>query len=161
MLLLNLPLSLRYKQENIYIHAVVPKEPTGDKGDHYLGPLVETMERNFQHGTHFVKTHNNPVVGRSTHSMIAVEVFNLPGAKRVLGHCSFRSNHNFCSYCTLSKADIGDFDWQKWPLRKVEDLRPTAEAWRDASYAAARKELFNENGVCWSALWGLSYFNPT
>lgn len=161
MLLLNLPPSLRYKAENIYIHAVAPKEPTGDKVNHYMQPLVEMMERNYQDGTHYAKTHDNPQEGRSTRSMIAVEVFDLPGAKRVLGHCSFNSKHNFCSYCTMSKADISNFDWEHWEPRKREDLKASAEQWRDAPSATARKALYKVTGVRWSALWDLSYFDLT
>jgi len=93
--------------------------------------------------------------------MIAVEVFDLQGVKKILGHRSFRSNQNFCSHCTTSKADIGNFDWQHWQPRKREDLRAAAEAWRDAPSAAARKALYNQNGVRWSPLWGLSYLDPT
>jgi hypothetical protein len=93
--------------------------------------------------------------------MIGVEVFNLPGAKRILGHCSFNSNHNFCSYCILSKADISNFDWEHWEPRKLEDLRAAAEQWRDAPSAAVRKALYKKNGIRWSAMWKLSYFNPT
>jgi hypothetical protein len=109
MLLLNLPPSLHVKPENIYINAISPKEPTIDHLNQYLVPLVNMMEHNYQHGPHFTKTHDSPSKGRRTHSMIAIEVFDLPGVKKILGHCSFNSNHNFCSYCTLSKADIGNF----------------------------------------------------
>jgi hypothetical protein len=129
MLLLNLPPSLLNKAENVYINAVAPKEPTNHQVNHYLEPLVQMMERNYQHGTHYTKTHNNPREGRSCCSMIAIEVFNLQGVKRVLGHCSVRSNHNFCSHCTTSKADIGNFDWQHWKPRTREDLQAAAEAW--------------------------------
>jgi hypothetical protein len=161
MLLLTLPPSLRYKPENIYLHAITPKEPTGDRVNSYLGPVVEMLEHNYQHGSHFAKTYDNPHDGRSTRSMIAVEVFDLKGAKRVLGHTAVNSNHNFCSFCTASKADIGNFNWEHWQLRKREDLRSAAERWRDAPSANARKALYKEHGVRWSALWGLSYFDPT
>ena len=93
--------------------------------------------------------------------MIAVEVFDLPGAKRVLGHCSFNSKHNFCFYCTMSKADISNFDWEHWEPRKREDLTAAAEQWRDAPSATARKALYKVTGVRWSALWDLSYFDLT
>jgi hypothetical protein len=147
MLLLNLPPSLRLKPENVYINAVSPKELTNDQLDQYLVPLVDMMEHNHQHGTHFTKTHDNPCEGWSTRSMIAVEVFDLPGVKKMLGHCSFRSNRNFCSHCTLSKADIGNFDWHSWQPRKREDLLAAAKAWRDAPSAAACKALYKQNGV--------------
>lgn len=161
LLLLNLPPSLRYLPENIYLHAIAPKEPTADRVNHYLEPIVKMMDHSYQHGTHFSKTYDNPRDGRSTRSMIAVEVFDLKGAKRVLGHCSPTSNNNFCSFCTISKADIDNFDWEHWEPRKLEDLRSAAEKWRDAPSAAARKVLYQTYGVRWSALWGLSYFDPT
>ena len=161
MLLLNLPPSLRYQPENIYLHAISPKEPTADRVNHYLEPIVKMMERNYRQGTHFTKTHNNPREGRSTRSMIAVQVFDLKGAKRVIGHCSPTSNHNFCSFCTTSKGNIDNFDWEHWEPRKLEDLRSAAEEWRGAPSAAARKLLYQKHGVRWSALWGLSYFDPT
>jgi hypothetical protein len=161
MLLLNLPPSLRQKPENIYVHSVAPKGPNIDQVNDFLVPLVRMMERNYQHGTHYTKTHDNPREGRSTRSMIAAEVFDLEGVKKVLGHCSFSSNHNFCSHCTRSKADIGNFDWQNWTPRKREDLRAAAVAWRDAPNATARKKLYKQTGVRWSPLWELSYFDPT
>ena len=161
MLLLNLPPSLRYQPENIYLHSITPKEPTADRVNHYLEPLIQTMQHNYRHGTHFTKTYDNPREGRSTRSMLALQVFDLKGAKRVLGHCSPTSNLNFCSFCTISKADIGNFDWQHWEFRQVEDMRSAAEKWRDATSAAERKALYKTYGVRWSALWGLSYFDPT
>jgi hypothetical protein len=88
MLLLNLPLSLHVKPENIYIHAISPKEPTIDQLNQYLVPLINMMEHNYQHGSHFTKTHDSPCKGHRTCSMIAIEVFDLPGVKKILGHCS-------------------------------------------------------------------------
>lgn len=161
MMLLNLPPSLQHKAENIYLHAVLDREPSLDETNRFLEPLVSMMEHNYQHGTHFTKTFDSPIHGRDSRSMIAVKVFDLPGAKKIIGHAGVTSNHNFCSFCTLSKSDIGNFDWQHWELRKVEDLKAAAELWRDAPSAAARKALYAQHGVRWSAMWGLSYFDPT
>ena len=71
------------------------------------------------------------------------------------------SKKNFCSFCTLSKSDIGNFDWQHWESRKVEDLRAAAERWWDAPSASAHKDLYVQYGVHWSSFWGLSYFDLT
>lgn len=161
MILLNLPPSLQHKAENIYLHAVMDKEPSLEATNHYLDPLMSTMERNYQHGTRYTKTFDHPDTGRTARSMIAVNVFDLPGAKKILGHSGVTSKRNFCSFCTLSKSDISNFDWQHWELRKVDDLREAAEHWRDAPSASARKALYKEHGIRWSALWGLSYFDPT
>jgi hypothetical protein len=158
MLLLNLPPSLCQKPENIYINSVAPKVPNIDQVNNYLLPLVQVMECNYQHRTHYTKTHDNPCEGRSTRSMIAAEVFDLEGVKKVPGHYSFSSNHNFCSHCTRSKVDIGNFDWQNWTPRKRKDLRAAVVAWRDAPNASAHKKSYSQNGVRWSPLWELSYF---
>ena len=161
MMLLNLPPSLQHKAENIYLHAVMDKEPSRDETNRYLEPFVAMMQRNYQHGTRFTKTFDNPNYGRNTRSMIAVIVCDLLGAKKILGHSGVTSKKNFCSFCTLSKSDIGNFNWQDWELRNVEDLRAAAELWQDAPSVSARKALYAQNGVRWSALWGLSYFNLT
>jgi len=47
----------------------------------------------------------------------------------------------------LSKADIGNFEWQNRQLRKREDLLAAAKAWRDAPSVAACKALYKQNGV--------------
>ena len=84
----------------------------------------------------------------------------MAGAKKILGHCSYNLNFNFCSYCHLPKRKIGNFDWQTWCSCTVEELQSTAEQWQDAPSAVKHKKLYKQNGVRWSAMWGLSYFNP-
>ena len=138
----------------------MPKEPSLEEVNNYVDPIVIMLQRNYEQGVHFTTTFDNPVKGQSSRSMVAVHVFDLPGAKKILGHCSYTSKHNFCSYCHLSKSDIDNFDWQTWHFHTVEELRSAAEQWRDAPSAAARKKLYKKNGVRWSTMWGLSYFNP-
>ena len=158
---LNLPPSLQHKSENIYLYTVMGKEPSLADTNHFIEPFVAMMERNYRHGTRYTSTFDHPSHGRSTRSMIAVIVSDLLGAKKILGHSGVTSKNNFCSFCTLSKSDIGNFDWQHWELRKVEDLRRAAELWRDAPSVSVRKALYAQYGVRWSAFWGLSYFDPT
>ena len=119
--LLLLP-SLRYKPYNIYLNAVMSKEPSLKDVNNYINPLVVMLQRNYEHGVHFTTTIENPVYSSSSHSMVAVQVFDLPGAKKILGHCSYNLNFNFCSYCHLLKSEIGNFDWQTWGLHTVEEL---------------------------------------
>lgn len=161
MSLLNLPPSLQHKAENIYMYSVTGKEPSLADINPTLEPLIVMMERNYQHGTHYTSTYDHPNLGRDSRSMVAIIVTDLPGLKKLLGHCGVTSKKNFCSFCTLPKSAIGDFDWRHWEWRRVEDLRRAAELWRDAPSASARKALYAEHGVRWSAFWGLSYFDPT
>ena len=80
---------------------------------------------------------------------------------QIKSHSSTATNTvNFCSFCTLSKSDIGNLNWQDWELRNVEDLRVAVEFSQDAPSVSTCKALYAQNGVCWSVLWGLSYFNP-
>ena len=160
MVCLLLPPSLRYLPYNIYLNAVMPKEPSLEDVNNYIDPLVVMLQRNYTQGVHFTSTFDNVDMGRSSRSMVAVLVFDLPGAKKILGHCSHNSNHNFCSFCHLSKSEIDNFNWQTWRLRTVDELKSAAKQWRDTPSAVERKRLYKENGVRWSALWGLSYFNP-
>ena len=161
MIPLSLPPSLRHKAENIYLYTVMDKDPSIDDINCFLEPFTAMMQHNYQHGTRYTSTFDHPDHGRSTRSMIAVIVSDLLGAKKILGHCGVTSKNNFCSFCTLSKGDIGNFDWQRWELRKVEDLRQAAELWRDAPSASEHKKLYAQYGVRWSAFWDLSYFDPT
>ena len=161
MLLLLLPPSLRYRPENIYLHSVMPVEPSLAECNFFLSPLTESLRRNYIHGVHFSRTHRNPELGRDSRSMVAVHVFDLPGAKKVINHASYNSSRNFCSFCNLSKSEISNFDWRTWRLRHVDDLRAAAIAWRDAPNKAERQRIYQEHGVRWSVLWELPYFDPT
>ena len=158
---LNLPPSLQHKSENIYLYTVMGKEPSLADTNHFIEPFVTMMEHNYHHGTHYTSTFNHPSHGQSTRSMIAVIVSDLLGTKKILGYSGVTSKNSFCSFCTLSKSDIGNFNWQHWELRKVEDLRWAAELWWDAPSVSIHKALYAQYGVCWSAFWGLSYFNLT
>ena len=109
---LNLTPSLQHKSENIYLYTVMGKEPSLTDTNHFIEPFVTMMEHNYHHGTHYTNTFNNPSHGQSTRSIIAVIVSDLLGAKKILGHSGVMSKNNFCSFCTLSKSDIGNFNWQ-------------------------------------------------
>ena len=140
MIPLNLPPSLQHKAENIYLYTVMDTEPSLNDTNHFMGPFIHMMECNYQHGRRYTSTFDHPDYGRTSRSMIAVIVADLLGAKNILGHCGVTSKKNFRSFCTLSKSNIGNFDWQHWESRKVEDLRAAAEHWRDAPSASARKD---------------------
>ena len=93
--------------------------------------------------------------------MTAVIVTDLLGAKKILGYSGVMSKNNFFSFCTLSKSNISNFNWQHWEQKKVEDLRWAAEFWWDAPSVSIHKALYAQYGLCWSVFWGLSYFDPT
>lgn len=156
---LNLPPSLRYKPEFMYLNAVMPGEPTLDQSNHYLEPVISQLQRSYEHGVKFSRTYKH-TGGRQTRSAIAVLVNDLPGGKKVAQMASHSSKSHFCSLCTLHKDYINNIDPSCWTRRNSHTLRRAAYAWRNATSKANRDALFAEYGVRWSELWRLSYYDP-
>lgn len=156
---LNLPPSLRYKPEYMYLNAVMPVEPTLDQVNHYLKPVVTQLDQSYTNGVKYNRTYKHPE-GRQTRSAIAVFVNDLPGGKKIAQMASHTAKAHFCSLCTLDKQHINNIDPSMWTQRDVNVLRSAAEQWRDAETQARRDELFKKFGVRWSELWRLSYYNP-
>ncbi|KZP26231.1 hypothetical protein FIBSPDRAFT_711143, partial [Athelia psychrophila] len=75
---LNLPPSLRYKPEFMYLNSVMPVEPTLDQSNHYLTPIITQLERSYTKGVKCSRTYKHRQ-GRQTRSAIAVFVNDLPG----------------------------------------------------------------------------------
>ena len=156
---LNLPPSLRYKPEFMYLNAVMPTEPTLDQVNHYLEPIITQVSNSYQKGVRFSRTHKHPE-GRQTRSAIAVFVNDLPGGKKVAQMAGHTSKSHFCSLCTLHKDKINEIDPALWVPRDVATLRWAAESWKNATSKAERDGIFTKYGVRWSELWRLSYYNP-
>jgi hypothetical protein len=161
MALLNLPPSLRYKTENLYLFGVIPgpKEPSLEQVDHYVSALVDQLLPSWKDGIWLKKTHRHPD-GRLLHSAIATAVSDLPASRKVHGFAG-HSAHKFCAICHLTKDQIRDFNPASWKKRDCTEHRAAAEAWRDASTQAGQKSLFKENGVRWSSMLKLPYWDPT
>lgn len=87
-------------------------------------------------------------------------VCNLPGARKVNKNLSHSANM-FCSICRLKKKDISNLDERSWQRQSQEEHLAAAFAWRDAQSAAERRQLEAKNGVCWSELLRLPYWEPT
>jgi hypothetical protein len=161
MALLNLPPSLRYKSECLYLMGVIPgpKEPSLDEVDHFLSVLVDMLLPSWKQGTWFKQTHHNRN-GRLSRSVIAVAVNDLPAARKVYGFASHSANI-FCAMCKLTKNEIRNLDHLNWPKSSRDEYIKAAEAWRDAPSKTKRKRLYKENGIRWSILLRLPYWDPT
>lgn len=156
---LNLPPSLRYKPEFMYLNAVMPVEPTLDQTNHYLEPVVTQLERSYTKGVKYNRTYQHRE-GRRTRSAIAVFVNDLPGGKKVAQMASYQQKSHFCSLCTLHKDRINEIDPECWVPRDLIALRRAAYAWKNATSKADRDAIFAQFGVRWSEFWRLSYYNP-
>lgn len=162
MALLNLPPSLRIQQQNFYLHAIIPgpKEPSVEQINHFLSPLVHQLNSNYHRGAWFSQSAENRQKGRTSRSMVVVTVSDLPASRKIHGQGSHSCNVFLCAFCELNGKNITNLDRTSWKPRTVADLRRAAEEWRDAPSQSQRNKLFKKNGVRWTELWRLSYYNP-
>ena len=159
---LNLPPSLRYKPENLFLVGVIPgpKEPSVEEVGHFIEPIVDMLDRSWRDGTKFDCTESSDC-GRTERSMLVVIVTDLVAIRKITGVASHSSKDFFCSLCTLAKPKINNLDRTTWPTRTRAMQKKAAEEWRDATTKKERKRLFAQTGVRWSPFWKLDYYDPT
>lgn len=153
---LNLPYSIRYKPENMFLAGIIPgpHSPTETELNHYLTPLVDDMEASWKNGVFYSRTALHPE-GRIVRNAIVFSVCDIPGARTLAGLAHHKHNTHFCSICnSKQRPNIGH-------QKDVHAMRRHAEQWRDASTQKDRKKLFEKYGVRYSVLWRLPYWDPT
>ena len=156
---LNLPPSLRYKAENLFLAAVMPKEPSVEEVGNYMEPLVEMLDKSWKNGTKF--TTESSEHGRTERSMLAVIVADLPASRKINGFAGHSAKEFMCPFCGLGRTDINNLNRATWPRKSRDMLKKAAENWRDAETAGKRKCLFKQTGVRWTPFWKLEYYDPT
>ena len=159
---LNLPLNIRYKPEYMYLAGIIPgpRAAHGAALNHYLKPLIDDFEESWRKGVFYRRTALYPN-GRVARAAIVCEVCDLVGARELAGLAPNHSNH-FCSVCELTgRANLGNYEKERWGHRDITEIRRQAEAWRDAPTLDARQKLYEAHGVAWSELYRLPYYDPT
>ncbi|EJD39807.1 hypothetical protein AURDEDRAFT_47931, partial [Auricularia subglabra TFB-10046 SS5] len=157
---LNLPLHLRYLEENLFLAGIVPgpNAPSLDQLNHLLVPLVDDFCTAWQ-GLMIKRTQNHQGGYRARCAIVPV-VCDMMAAKQILA-LSAPTSRFFCSYCWLRYDDINDLNCREWVLRDKVDWLQKATAYRDAPTQAARDSLFALHGIRYSELFRLPYFDPT
>lgn len=158
---LNLPEDIRYKPENLYVAGIIPgpKEPPLEQLNHFMRPVLRDLRDSWVRGVRYTRTALSPS-GRTTHSAIAVGIFDLPGGRKAAGMAGHRS-HWFCAICNCYHLDTrGRTDCENWENRDVQSLRDAALRWKYANTYAERQAIFKDTGVRWSEMWQLPYWNP-
>ncbi|KJA18365.1 hypothetical protein HYPSUDRAFT_121010, partial [Hypholoma sublateritium FD-334 SS-4] len=160
---LNLPLSIRYQPENMYVAGIVPgpKEPHDDELNHYIRPVIDDFLLSWERGVHYSRTACHPT-GRDTRSAVALCVCDLPGARKLSQTAGIGSNH-YCSVCHcwgIATVGRSDFDHPDWKPKEALDQREKAELYRTASTTAEQNARFKQHGIRWSQLWRLPYWDP-
>ncbi|KIJ52197.1 hypothetical protein M422DRAFT_58762 [Sphaerobolus stellatus SS14] len=163
---LNLPGNLRYHPENVFPVAVIPgpDEPTLTDINHYFHPLVDSLLKLWDPGVFFSRTESYPD-GRLYRAALLPLIADYPAARKALGvKISPRANTYFCIYCDIPRNQIHewlDIHPTEYPGRTAEEHQAQAFEWRDATSAAAQKAVFEKNGIRYTELLRLPYWDPT
>ncbi|CAA7270442.1 unnamed protein product [Cyclocybe aegerita] len=160
---LNLPPSMRYKPENMFLAGVIPglKEPPLTALNHYLTPLIDELLTFWESGVHISKTFNYPD-GRLIRCALIALICDLPAARKTAGFAA-SSHEHFCllCHCTRSRHGYGHTDTQSWRWRTNEECRHHADQYISVESVEMRAEIFNDAGIRWSELLRLPYFDIT
>lgn len=156
---LNLPPELRLKPENIFLVGVIPgpKEPSAHQINYILRPLVDDLVKLWNDGIFMARTYQHPR-GRSVRAALALLVCDMPAARLLGGFAHFSSNADPCSMCKTS--DLNNLNSQSFLPRTNEEHRRGARAWLAAQSEEERDILFRRNGVRYSDLLRLDYWDP-
>jgi hypothetical protein len=100
---LNLPISERYKPENMFLAGLIPgpNEPPLDTINSYWTPLVDTFLTLWEDGIKFSRTHDYEC-GRVVRCAIVAVICDLPAARKIGGFSS-HSHRRFCTHCVCSR----------------------------------------------------------
>ena len=160
MICLNLPESIRYKVENMYLVGIIPGPhgPSLHQINYLLKPLVDDLLNFWNTGFFYSHTTSFPQ-GRWVRCALVPLVCDLPAARQVAGFGHHRANQ-FCSFCHQTLQQINDIDSTNWKPREPDDHRKMALEWRNAQTKHERDTLYSKNGVRWSELLRLPYWNP-
>lgn len=158
---LNLPPHLRYRPENIYLVAIIPgpQEPNVLQLNHLLRPLVDELERFWEHGVAFARTADRPL-GCVVRVALIPLVCDLPAIRKTAGFGHYSSTH-FCNFCRLLHENMNNVDRTTWPpaYSWTEHIRH-AQDWRETQ-GQKRRDHFKLHGIRWSELLRLRYWDPT
>jgi len=161
MICLDLPPSLRYQAENIYLAGILPgpHEPSLDEINHFLRPLVDELVDSWKYKHHLTRTALY-LQGCTVQSQVSLLVSDLPASRKVSGHAG-HSASQFCGLCLLQKSDINEIDPNKWGRWTYQSHLEAALAWKNAESKKKQKSLYKSNGIRWSELLRLPYWDPT
>ena len=158
---LNLPLGIRYKLENMCLVGVIlgPKEPTLNELNHYIRHVVDEFLPFWEHRICFSRTALHPK-GKTCKDAIVPLICDSLAAQKLNQMTASRS-HWYCTRCKCyHQSTLSCTDSQNWILQDKKELHAQAEAWRSATSATDRDHLVKDNGIRYSELWHLPYYDP-
>ena len=157
---LNLPVSMRYKPENMFLAGVIPgpKEPPLTLKQ-YLSPLVDEFLVFWDPGVRMSRTCKFPE-GRLILCALILVICDLLATRKTIGYaaCAHERFCNICK-CTRTGEGYGHTACGAWARRSNEEWRKAAMDYQACEDEGARTAQFNKTGVRWSDLLRLPYFD--
>lgn len=156
---LNLPLSLRFLPENVYVLGMIPgpHEPDVWTISHVLAAAQKMLLRFDLPGKIL------PICRHPEGVMVAARVIpliaDLPAIRKVAGFLSHAAKP-FCSFCKCLHDNLEDLDFGNWMPRDGIEVRNQAEEWKGAITVSAKEALAKKTGVRWTPLHDLPYWDP-
>jgi hypothetical protein len=161
----NLPRDIRFRRENLLLLGLLPgpNEVSLHKINHYLAPVVNdlislwagvTLNSTFEYQK-----------GRNVRAALILVSCDIPAARKICGHISALASCHRCekkaNYENRKHNFAGMADMDEWfILRDSDQHRQDAYEWRRCNSNASRKRFVQQNGVRWSELLRLTYFDP-
>lgn len=160
---LNLPITERYKPENMILLGLIPgpRDPPIEALNHFIRPIVDDFIILWESGLQLVSKGSSDVGARFEYVRAAVlaVVTDLPASKKLTGNMSYSSNSP-CTICGIRKVDLSNLDRSTWPIRTVEQHRKDAFEWLYASNSKRKVLEQSSKGVRFSEIDRLPYWNP-
>ncbi|KAF9016539.1 hypothetical protein BDZ89DRAFT_1216320 [Hymenopellis radicata] len=156
---LNLPLEIRFLPENTFIVGMIPgpHEPDVWTISHILESLKNAIIA-FDLPGKVLPTYYFPN-GVDVASRIIPLIADLLASRKTAGYLSHSANA-FCSFCELLISDIENLNYTEWVARTGANVRMQAEEWKNCPTISGKKEIAKRNGVRWTPLHDLEYWNP-
>jgi hypothetical protein len=159
----NLPLSIRYKPENLILVGLIPgpHEPVLDTVNYFLKPIVDALLILWEQGIRLSGSQDPNSLPQLIRAALLALVTDMPASKKVSGSLSHTADA-FCSLCDMKKADMANLDMDSWDKyqRTCQDHRSAGFAWVNAT-GTVRRTLAKATGIRFSELLRLPYWDPT
>lgn len=159
MVCMNLPPSVRYRVENVYLVGMIPgpHEPSLHHLNHLIRPLIAELLEFYDPGVFFNRTAQYEY-GCLVKGVLIPVICDLPAMRKVTGFMGHTSNY-MCSFCKLEKKNIDNFDVDSWPRRTREEHDRHAREWLAAETVEDRANILDKHHVRFSELLNLPYWD--
>ena len=158
--ILNLPRHLRYKVENIILCGIIPGPSEPKDVNSYIYPIVHELLQMWE-GVTIKTTQHHELKIRGA---LLCTTSDLPATRKLCGFAGHSASLG-CSKCLKrfesrgDKLDYSGFEREDWTSRDMESHRRAAGEYKKAKTKAQQDSLLRKEGVRYSVLLMLPYFN--